>query len=322
MLGTFDLAGVEVGSPDEILASLDPAPIISRPDDPPNASRIDDRAVAADTPVVEDAESDEILRELEEHHRRGQASVRPSRPRGSAELEPVSRHNASRASEREVRSRLSGESSPRGARKRVGRSLAAAAVFTTTARAVTWKQWQALRASAGEAIAHGRWRTWAIAGAVVLSAATVTVVGIATEVNSGARKPRATAGPAATPTSSALLDIETKALIDAPGHLERQLRTSERAHRAASARAHSHRRTHARARAVSPRRAVTSTQGSTPVAAPASTSSTSSTSSTYTSSTSSPAPTTPHPAATYTHQEAGPTSLGSQVGTGCDPTCH
>jgi hypothetical protein len=26
--------------------------------------------------------------------------------------------------------------------------------------------------------------------------------------------------------------------------------------------------------------------------------------------------------ATYTHQQAGPTSLGSQVGTGCDPTCH
>ena len=34
------------------------------------------------------------------------------------------------------------------------------------------------------------------------------------------------------------------------------------------------------------------------------------------------APTTTAPASTYTHQAAGPTSLGSQVGIGCDPTCR
>ena len=34
------------------------------------------------------------------------------------------------------------------------------------------------------------------------------------------------------------------------------------------------------------------------------------------------APTTAPQAGTYTHQPAGPTSLGSQVGSGCDPTCR
>ena len=42
-------------------------------------------------PAVEGVQSDEILRELEEHHQRGQTAARASAPRGSAELQPALR---------------------------------------------------------------------------------------------------------------------------------------------------------------------------------------------------------------------------------------
>jgi hypothetical protein len=139
MLGTFDLGDVDSRSPDEILATLDPAPTVSGPDDPPKGSTVDGRAVAADTPAVEGGQSDEILRELEEYHQRGPTSARPSAPRGSAELELISRRNAPPLGKQEVRGRASGESKPRG-RKRVVLALAAAAVFTATASVVTLSQ--------------------------------------------------------------------------------------------------------------------------------------------------------------------------------------
>jgi hypothetical protein len=140
MLGTFDLDDVDVGSPDEILATLTPESTASAPRVPPRVSPADERAVTRDGPAVDDVQSDEILRELEEHHQRGQTTARPSAPRGSAELQPTLRRKVQPIRKREVRGPASGESKARGERKRLGLSLAAAAVFTVTAGAVTLSQ--------------------------------------------------------------------------------------------------------------------------------------------------------------------------------------
>ena len=140
MLGTFDLDDVDVGSPDEILATLTPESTASAPGVPPQVSPADERAVTRDGPAVDDVQSDEILRELEEHHQRGQTTARPSAPRGSAELQPTLRCKVQPTRKREVRGPARGESKPRGGRKRLGLSLAAAAVFTVTAGAVTLSQ--------------------------------------------------------------------------------------------------------------------------------------------------------------------------------------
>jgi hypothetical protein len=140
MLGTFDLEDVDFRSPDEILATLAPEPSVSEPDGPPPASHADEAAVTRDTPAVEDVQSDEILRELEEHHQRGQATARPSAPRGSAELQTRSRRQARPTRKRMVRTQARGESKPRGRRKRVALSVAVAAMFTAIAMAVTLSQ--------------------------------------------------------------------------------------------------------------------------------------------------------------------------------------
>jgi hypothetical protein len=122
MLGTFDLDEVDFRSPDEILATLAPEPSVSDPDGPPRASPADEGAVTRDMPAVEDVQSDEILRELEEHHQRGQAAARPSAPRGSAELQPRSRRQARPTRKRTLRSQGRGESNPRGPAQ-TGRSV-------------------------------------------------------------------------------------------------------------------------------------------------------------------------------------------------------
>ncbi len=133
MLGTFDLDDVEFGSPDEILATLAPEPTVSEADDPPQASPTDGQAISRDPPAVEGVQSDEILRELEEHHQRGQTTPRASAPRGSAELQPALRRKVPPTRKREVRGRASGESKLRGGRTRLVLCLAAAAMFTATA---------------------------------------------------------------------------------------------------------------------------------------------------------------------------------------------
>ena len=140
MLGTFDLEDVDFRSPDEILATLAPEPSTSGSDDPPHTSPADQRAVTRDIPAVDDVQSDEILRELEEHHQRGQTTARPSAPRGSAELQPALRRKVPPTRKREVRGRAAGESKSRGGRKRLVLPLATAAVFTATASAVTLSQ--------------------------------------------------------------------------------------------------------------------------------------------------------------------------------------
>src|ERR1700694_1326497 len=119
MLGTFDLEDVDFRSPDEILATLAPEPSVSGPDDPPHPPPADQRAVTRDIPAVDDVQSDEILRELEEHHQRGQTTARPSAPRGSAELKPALRRKVAPTRKREDRGRASGESQSRGGRKRL-----------------------------------------------------------------------------------------------------------------------------------------------------------------------------------------------------------
>jgi len=137
MLGTFDLDDVDVGSPDEILATLTPESAVSAPGVPPQVSPADERAVTRDGLAVDEVQSDEILRELEEHHQRGQSTARPSAPRGSAELQPTLRRKVQPTRKREVRGPARGESKLRGGRKRLVFSLAAAAAFTVTAGAVT-----------------------------------------------------------------------------------------------------------------------------------------------------------------------------------------
>ncbi len=113
MLGTFDLDDVDVGSPDEILAPLTPESTASAPGVPPQVSPADERAVTRDGLAVDDVQSDEILRALEEHHQRGQTTARPSAPRGSAELQPALRRKVPPTRKREVRGRASGESKSR-----------------------------------------------------------------------------------------------------------------------------------------------------------------------------------------------------------------
>ena len=140
MLGTFDLDDVDVGSPDEILATLTPESTASAPGVPPQVSPVDKRAITRDGLAVDDVQSDEILRELEEHHQRGQTTARPSAPRGSAELQPALRRKVPPTRRRDVPGRASGESKSRGGRKRLVLPLAAAAVFTATASAVTLSQ--------------------------------------------------------------------------------------------------------------------------------------------------------------------------------------
>jgi hypothetical protein len=140
MLGTFDLDDVDLRSPDEILATLAPEPSVSEPDGPPGASRAHEGAVTRDMPAVEDVQSDEILRELEEHHQRGQATARPSAPRGSAELQPRSRRQARPTRKRTVRTQARGEVKTRGWRKRLALSVAVTAMFTAAAISVTLSQ--------------------------------------------------------------------------------------------------------------------------------------------------------------------------------------
>ena len=141
MLGTFDLDDVDFRSPDEILATLAPEPTVSEADDPPQASPTDGRAISRDSPAVDGVQSDEILRELEEHHQRGQRrplarAHRAARPSSS----PPSGARSGQTREREVRGRASGESKLRGGRSRLVFCLAAAAVFTATVSAVTLSQ--------------------------------------------------------------------------------------------------------------------------------------------------------------------------------------
>ena len=134
MLGTFDLEGVDVASPDEVLATVDGSAADSAKHPPPEDRRV------ADGAAVQDVDSDEILRELEEHHRHRHPAVRPSPPRGSAELQPRARRAATRAGRRAVRKRTP-PGSPRLARHRRATLVAAALVpLTIAASAVALSQ--------------------------------------------------------------------------------------------------------------------------------------------------------------------------------------
>ena len=103
MLGTFDLDGIDVPSPDEVLATVEGSAAASRDAHMSAHSPTQERRNLSDTPGVQDIDSDEILRELDEHHHRGQRTVRPRAPRGSAELQASARRSATRAPRRTVR---------------------------------------------------------------------------------------------------------------------------------------------------------------------------------------------------------------------------
>ena len=135
MLGTFDLDGVDLASPDDVLAALDGSAAVSERERSPNHAPPDDRRGGVDRADVRDVDSDEILRELEEHHRRGHTAVRPSAPRGSAELQPSARRSAPRAPRRAVRNETSTGPKRRGRYKRA--TLFAAAMLALTIAAST-----------------------------------------------------------------------------------------------------------------------------------------------------------------------------------------
>jgi len=117
MLGTFDLDGIDAQSADEILANLEAAAAVSGRSAPLKDASPEERASAADRAAVADVDSDEILRELEEHHRREQLTVRPSALRGSAERRPSARRPAPRAPRRTGRKATRTASTRRGRRR-------------------------------------------------------------------------------------------------------------------------------------------------------------------------------------------------------------
>jgi hypothetical protein len=134
MLGTFDLEGIDVPSADEVLATVEGSAAATRDADPSAPTRTDERPSLSGHPGVQDVDSDEILRELEEHHRRGQPAVRPRAPRGSAELKGSARRSATRASRRAVRTDSASGSQHR--RRRSRRALVLGALVPVMIAAV------------------------------------------------------------------------------------------------------------------------------------------------------------------------------------------
>jgi hypothetical protein len=124
MLGTLDLGDAELRSPDEILASLDAVPSVSGSAHSRDASLVDERVVAADALPADDVQSDEILRELEQHHQRTQLTPAAAAPRGSAELG----RGVARRAQTSWRRRIRSNNKTHGARRpRRGSLLFAAA---------------------------------------------------------------------------------------------------------------------------------------------------------------------------------------------------
>lgn len=122
MLGTFDLEGVDGGSPDEILGTL----VAEKTEITQQFFEADEGADTGGTSAVENGQSDEILRELEEHHQRGAPAPRSSAPRGSAELQSRSRHQARAARRPIIRVRDFRETKPHGRRRWLAVSVALA----------------------------------------------------------------------------------------------------------------------------------------------------------------------------------------------------
>jgi hypothetical protein len=131
MLDTFDLDGIDVPSPDEVLSTVEGSTADSAEHAPP-----EDRPIVVDGTAVRDVDSDEILRELEEHHRRGHPTVRPSAPRGSAELQPKPRRAATRAQRRMVRKETPTRPQHRGRPTRATLIVAALVPLTIAAGTV------------------------------------------------------------------------------------------------------------------------------------------------------------------------------------------
>jgi hypothetical protein len=84
MLSTFDLDDVAAASADDVLAAIEHSAALEGDVGSATAVPVDDRGAAA--PAADDRESDEILRELEQHHQRTQSTPSNATPRGSAAL--------------------------------------------------------------------------------------------------------------------------------------------------------------------------------------------------------------------------------------------
>ena len=217
----------------------------------------------------------------------------------------------------------------------------------------------ALRGAAGQAperakrlsapLSDPRLRRWALVSVVVLSVAALSGVGIASQMDGIAAKPRESGLVAATSVPAAGLNTATETMIGVLGALERHVAKIKVEHRAVRADRRPRDETRARARASSRRRSSSTTETAGTAAPPV----TPSTTRPYSSSSSSPAytaqPATSEPTAAATSsapsnspgstqpagagsstpsdntgsaQPAGPTGTGAgTVGNNCNPKC-
>jgi hypothetical protein len=189
------------------------------------------------------------------------------------------------------------------------------------------KPWATKGTYARERSHHLRLGRPVIVGAVLLSVAAVSGVGIASQTNSTAARPRRASLVAATPRPDAGVGTAAKRVIGALGVLEHRVDASQARHRDVRAHRRPGEKSRARPRRVSKQPSVSRREISPPVAAPTTVPRTSS----YSSSSSSPAygslanqPVTTQPAPPATRsapQPAGPSGPGGTVGSNCNPKC-
>lgn len=190
------------------------------------------------------------------------------------------------------------------------------------------KRRAAMRTFARERSHHLRLGRTMILCAVVLCLAAASAIGIASQTNSTAAKPRRASLVATTPRQGAGVGTAAKSVTGALGDLEHQVRTNRARHRADRVHRRPREKLRARPRRVSKQPSLSRRESSPPVAAPASAPSTNS----HSSSSSSPAynpqpasqPVTSQPAPTATRsapQPAGPSGAGGTVGSNCNPKC-
>lgn len=178
-----------------------------------------------------------------------------------------------------------------------------------------------------------------VVSAVVLSLAAVSAIGIASQTNNTAAKPRRASLTTAASSPSASAGTAAERVIGALGAIEHQVRASRARHRAVQAHRRPHEKSHARARRSKTWRSVSRHEGAARVTAPTGAPSTSLYSNSSSAHSYNPAPTSPpvtsqpaptvtqnapQPALTVTQsapQPAGPSGPGGTVGSNCNPKC-
>lgn len=172
-----------------------------------------------------------------------------------------------------------------------------------------------------------RWRTGAIISAIVLGV-TVSVIGIASGVNSTVATPPHASVGATTPRPDIVRQSNANTELSALGRLEHQARRSRHLQRPTQAHPNLRHKTSTHTRSTRRRRAVSRSASPPPTVAPTTAPTSSSYAGSSSSSSSSPTynarPATTQsalPATTSTPQPAGPSGPGGTVGTNCNPKC-